>query len=1469
MLAIGVTMLLNSPKVQQRVAVALAAELENRIGTRVELGNVHWLFPNDIVIDSLAIDDQEGNRMLAVDRIAAKVEWMPLIKQRQISVRNIRLFAPDINVYRETAEGDMNYQFLIDAFATKQHKEKKTASRLNLRVNSLLIRRAHIRYDVHSAQETPGQFNPQHIDVNDLSTVLSLKTLTADSISVMVRSMQFAEQSGLQLDDLYLRLVGNHQGATLVNFRLDMPHSALRLDTVWMSYSADDFTNSLIVKGAVLPSHVTLSDVGSLIPAVKEMDESIHFSAEGIGSASRINIKSLALYTHQRDLTLQAHGMAQWGQSLDLNLEMLGVTSRCWDLIAEQIPSLYASIPTEVTRIGAIAASGTAHIGRADSHIKLMAHTDAGDIEANATIDAKGAYQASVYGTQVDVARIVPASPLATTHIALHTEGVYDHKAANDTLPLRGTFEGTVTQAEVMGYTYQRLALSGSYAHNLYEAVATLDDPNGHLALQATYNHTRRIPTYTLHLKADSLDLNAMNLIDIHEGNSFSAMLHTHIRGADLDQMTGEIAIDSLVMHRPTGDDYLIREIDLYSTDPTPEHKMLSLHTDFMDGSLSGSFTYQSLANSILAQLHHYLPSFCYSHQHDHVVAHKNICTGSLRIYDTRPLRELLLIPIDISKTASVETVINDHTETFYVSLDVPNLNYDGNAIKGINLSCQPQGEQLVVMLGGTFQSNPTTAVTANLTAHAHDDNVWLGATWNSNAAGLFEGTFNTQARFGRTDRGEYVINIASDSSQAVINKSEWTLEPFMLSIEPDRINIEDLHFAHDANQYLSVDGTIAHSNADTLQVKLNNLDLGYLLSLVNLKGISFGGNVSGYLNAASLYTAEPYLDGRLTAQDFSFCGGPMGDMQAQLQWNQDSTCLEFVALLNETPDHTTVVDGTVDLAHDELWLDIAADSVNVSFLNTMLGSFMNDIQGNATGHITIGGPMDAIDLDGALMGDIGFDLTPTNVRYHLNDTIRFSEGVISLDGIEALDDRGQKAIVAGRITHNKLSDYAYDLYIDVQNILGIDLPDTGNDSFYTTIYGTGDVHVSGSPTTPLTIGIQAQPERGSLFALNIANESVSSSDAFITFTDRSKKRNTATIDVRPQTSRIRASTETSSLNLDIIAHITPDATLKLVMNQAVDDHISATGNGDLQISIRGDDINLFGTYTVNRGFYRLSLQEVINKSFDVLDGSTVTFDGDPMNARLNITARHVVNYVPLKDLSPELTGNVHVNCLLHIGGTLNAPDLTFDLELPQGTEEEKAILRSYTSTEEQKNMQFIYLLGLGKFYTLDMAQAAEGTDNVESFLSTTISGQINNLLSNIISSSNWNFASNIRTENMLTGENDMGGDNWENMEIEGILEGRLLDNRLLINGNFGYRENPMYASNFIGDFDVRYLLANGVSLKGYNKTNDRYFSKTSLTTQGVGLMLQRDFDYLIPRYRKRKAQPADTTMTVVTDSVR
>ena len=63
-LIVGCTALVNSPRIQQRITVWVATELENHIGTRVSLGSVRWLFPTDIVIDSLTIDDQSNLRAL-------------------------------------------------------------------------------------------------------------------------------------------------------------------------------------------------------------------------------------------------------------------------------------------------------------------------------------------------------------------------------------------------------------------------------------------------------------------------------------------------------------------------------------------------------------------------------------------------------------------------------------------------------------------------------------------------------------------------------------------------------------------------------------------------------------------------------------------------------------------------------------------------------------------------------------------------------------------------------------------------------------------------------------------------------------------------------------------------------------------------------------------------------------------------------------------------------------------------------------------------------------------------------------------------------------------------------------------------------------------------------------------------------------------------------------------------------------
>ena len=1480
---IGASMLVNSPRVQQRVSVLIATELENHIGTRVSLGGVRWLFPTDIIIDDLAIDDQEGEPLISVSRLAAKVEWMPLILHRQLSIRNIRLFSPDINLYKASAEDDYNYQFLIDAFV--KDKKEKAPLDLSLRINTLAVRDARFNHHIGTRHETPITEGDRSLSdvlnslsISDLSAQLALKMLSADSASLIVRHVEFKEQSGLQLNDLYFRFVGNRQGATLANFQIDFPHSSLRLDTIWASYSAE--MSNPIVKGGILPSsHITPCDFAWLIPQVVGLSEKIYLGADFIGSPQRINVKSLNLHTAQHDLSIHADGSWTPAPQNSSHLHSLGtikgsatatMTPKAWELLARQAPDIYSQIPEEIVRIGNMTVVGDLNHDSKQTNLDLQATTDAGKLVAHLDLNEQGHYTATLRGNDIHVAQVIPVSPLTHTNLAMQARGDISWSTNSTTQQfssnecsksriqlalLNSHADLALTHAQLYGYEHERIEVSGDYAPKSYSGTLHFDESHGRLNLEAAYDTKGNTPHYSVTLRADSLDLHAMHLIPLHEGHTFSTRLNADLRGRDIDHIVGKVLVDSLTMHRPTGD-YRIKEVALYASDP--RNKMLSLKSDFMDATFRGELTYRSLANSLLGHLHHSLPSLC--SDHDHIEPEQaNLCLANIEVYDTAPLRELLLLPISNTGNAQFNILVNDAAGELKATATVPQIEYDGNLFKGVSLDLHSMSQGLNLQAGATLDNADTPTLTANLITKATDDVADLALLWSSNPAGVFEGTFNTRAILALDEDDHLDITFETDSTSVTLNHSEWKLDPFSMNIAPRHIAIDGLHFASDSTQHLSANGVIAYHDTDTLKVNFTGLDLSYLFSIVDLKGISFDGTVSGHANMANLYSPQPYIDATVKAQDLTFCKGPLGDLDGHVYWNQENEQLQFNADIWEDPQHVSIIDGIVDLRQSELWIDVSADSTNVAFLNGMLGSFMSDITGHAYGHLTVGGPMKAINLDGMLLADAAFDIIPTDARYHFRDTVRFMPDVIFFNGIEAFDEREQKAIINGTVKHDALKNFAADLYVDAQNLLGIDLPDTGHDSFYTTIYGTGGIHITASPTDPLVIDIQAQTEKGSVFALNLAPQNESSSESFITFTNHTDTRNTPTVTNRNSGTRRRRASETiSPTAINISAQVTPDAMLKLVMNQALDDHISISGTGDLQINAQGSDIKLFGTYTANRGFYKLNLQDVINKNFDVLPGSTVSFDGDYMDARLNITARHVVNYVPLKDLNPELPGNAHVNCLLHIGGTLNAPTLTFDLELPKSTEEERAMLRSYTSTEEQMSLQFIYLLGLGKFYTPDLAaQDNQGTGNVESFISSTISGQINNLLSNIISNENWNFASNLRAENMMTGDSDLGGENWENMEIEGILEGHMLDNRLLINGSFGYRENPMYATNFIGDFDIRYLLTGGISLKGYNKTNDRYFSRTSLTTQGIGLVFQRDFEHLLPR-RKGSTKAKD-----------
>jgi hypothetical protein len=403
---------------------------------------------------------------------------------------------------------------------------------------------------------------------------------------------------------------------------------------------------------------------------------------------------------------------------------------------------------------------------------------------------------------------------------------------------------------------------------------------------------------------------------------------------------------------------------------------------------------------------------------------------------------------------------------------------------------------------------------------------------------------------------------------------------------------------------------------------------------------------------------------------------------------------------------------------------------------------------------------------------------------------------------------------------------------------------DPGDMLFYGKVYGTGNIALTGGNNVMnIEANVTTGPNTTFTYVTGLTTEATN--NQFITFVDKSPRRIQDSIrtEFYHYTDAVQKDEDDGppmDLYINMFIDANPNANMKVVMDPVAGDHISARGNGNFRVSYYNKgDFRIFGDYTIDSGMYKLSMQEVIRKDFALQSGSTVTFTGDPYLANLDVQAVYTVNSVSLSDLSTDVSLNqstVKVNCLMNLTGSLASPTIKFDLDLPSINEEDRELVRSATSTEEQMNTQIIYLLGIGKFYAYDYNQNSNQSSSATSSLAfSTLSGQLNNMLSQVMENKNWNVGANFSS----------GQEGWSDVEAEAILTGRLLNNRLLINGNFGYRENVMANTNFVGDFEAIWLLTkNGeFRLRGYNQTNDRYFTKSTLTTQGIGLIYKKDFD--------------------------
>ena len=1391
--------LMHLPSVQTFLGKEVAEALADKFGTKVEVGKVNLGFFNRIIIDDVMMYDQQGDSLIYASRLSAKIDYMAAT-QGKISVSSAQIFGLRANLYRQTAKSPANYQFVLDSLASKDTTQHKP---LDLHIGSLIIRRGAITYNQRDVAPRSGVFSPQHIRVSELSSHILLNHVTDNSIDLLLKKLSFKDESGFKLQSLHFKLQADRQKATLKEFRLLMPRSELVLDDLKATYRFGGkrfIPESLRFEGGIQQSKITFADVASLVPALRHFDDAVFVSSRFSGTAKSISVPSLNLRTGSGSINLQARGSYShasshpvWNADIaNLNLSPAGV-----EFLAENLGSK-VKIPKEIQRLGTIHLTGKAKGYEKVLSAKGNIETDAGNISLQA-IKNDDRIKASVDTRGVNLGRILDNRKLGTVVAKIDAHGTMKHIFA----------KGNIARFDYGNYDFHNIDIDGDYDMKTLRGTASIADPNVNLSVKGDYQLGSRL--YALDA--------AIN----------------HLRPTVL----------GMKMHDPS---YSLDNISISANNKGKEGH-LDVEAPFVSLYARGQYDLTTIYGSIMRLVADKLPTIPGISKH--AAKGYNDFTLQANITSAEVLQRMFGLPLSLSLPVHINGNISDAEKNVNLYINAPNFSWDGSAFHDANIELNTIGDSLKmearISQGLPYEKAPVY----RLRAAAADNNLSTLLYYANQSSKLpITGKIDTRTQFFTSDNGATGVHVTVNPSEIMLGEKKWLLNPADIIYRKNELTVDMLNFSH-GDQHIIINGKATPKATDSIVADLKDVDVAYILNLVNFHSVDFAGKASGKAVVKSIFqTPEAYAN--LDVKDFVFENGPLGTLHAKAAYDNQEGQINIDATAEDGPEHLTVINGYVSPKRNYIDLGIKAHNTSLKFMENFCGSFLNNVEAWCKGKLNVVGDLKNINLVGDVvahgrmhMKQLGTDYTFNHLRAHaIPDDIQF-EG----DSIYDSHYNGKHshfALIRGGIHHKHLTRLSYDLDIDANNFLGFDTHEFGDDTFYGTVFATGTVGIHGKSGETI-IDIDATPEPHSIFVYNVASPDAISAGSFIHWNDATPYiYRPYSPDSDKDKKKDSSSDFSSDMRINFLVNTNPNLTLKLMMDDQTGDYITLNGNGVIRANYYNKGgLDMFGNYVVDHGQYKLTIQNIIKKDFDFQPGGTIAFGGDPYNAPLNLQTKYTVNGVPLSDLNigrSFSSNNIRVDCLMDITGTPGAPKVDFSMDLPTVNSDAKQMIYSVINSQEEMNQQVLYLLGIGRFYTQtknnqtseDASQQSQTSLAMQSLLSGTISQQINNVLSSFVNSSNWNFGANIST----------GNEGFNNAEYEGILSGRLLNNRLLFNGQFGYRDNANATQSFIGDFDLRYLIfPNGnLSIHVYNQTNDRYFTRNSLNTQGVGLIMKKDF---------------------------
>jgi len=360
-----------------------------------------------------------------------------------------------------------------------------------------------------------------------------------------------------------------------------------------------------------------------------------------------------------------------------------------------------------------------------------------------------------------------------------------------------------------------------------------------------------------------------------------------------------------------------------------------------------------------------------------------------------------------------------------------------------------------------------------------------------------------------------------------------------------------------------------------------------------------------------------------------------------------------------------------------------------------------------------------------------------------------------------------------------------------------------------------------------LFIKVDAKSEKGSALKIPINDADSVSENNFIHFLSAKEKFNL-------KKGIIDNSRHYKGLELEFDLDITPDAEVEVILDRNSGHGMKGRGNGTLLFKINTlGKFNMWGDFQAYDGTYNFKYGGIIDKKFIVKKGGYISWEGDPMKARLNLEAIYKTSANPALLLeNSSYNKKVDVNVVIGVRGDLANPEPDFNFEFPTVSNVLKSEIEYKLNDKDVRQTQALYLLSTGNFLS------SEGLS--QSALSSNVFETATNLLTGMIRSDDEKFKLDL---NIISADKTIG------KEADGRFVASIsskVNERITINGKVGVPFGGINETAVVGNVEILYRVNEDgtLNLRFFNRENDiSYIGEGIGYTQGFGVSYEVDFD--------------------------